>query len=239
MTASAATAADVRTLMRGWINDARVAQGLVGFRAWDDLDALATTRAGRIAATATLSHAAAGGNCGDALTAAGIPWSWYGEALGMSRATFGEVSARQIFDLWMGSGPHRDILLSPVDNYVGVGVAVASDGSTWMSLVATESPDHTPPVATNVSLVRSGTTLTFTWRGTDPLLQTHTAGIRSYDVHVRRGSNAWWVGANDTTSTKLVLTNRPHGYWFSFRVQAADRRGTLSPWTSAMRIWVP
>jgi hypothetical protein len=226
-------------MVRGWINDTRVAQGLVAFRAWDALDTLATARAGRIAATRTLSHEAAGGNCGDALTAAGIPWSWYGETLGMSPATFGETSARQIFDLWMGSTAHRDILMSAVDNYVGIGVAQSGDGSTWMSVVATESPDHTPPVATAVSLRRSGTTLTFTWRGTDPLLQTHTAGIRSYDVQVRKGSGAWWLAANDTTATSLMLGNRPHGYWFSFRVQAADRRGTLSPWTSTMRIWVP
>ena len=47
------------------------------------------------------------------------------------------------------------------------------------------------------------------------------------------------VQVNDTTSRSLTLGSRPRGHWYSFRVQAADRRGNLSKWTSATRIWVP
>jgi uncharacterized protein YkwD len=237
--AAAATASDVRAMLMGWLNADRVANGLVAYREWGAVDALATERAGRVAAAGVLSHDVAGGDVGNALDASGIPWSWYGEALGLSRATWGEEAARQVYDLWMASPPHHDILMSAVDNYVGIGIVEATDGSTWISLIATQSPDHTPPVAANVSLRRSGTTLTFTWRGSDPRLQTLTAGIRSYDVQVRRDNAAWWTLRNDTTATSATMANRPHGHWFSFRVQAADRRGTLSPWTSAIRIWVP
>ena len=76
----------------------------------------------------------------------------------MTGVTLSEAGARQIFDAWMASDPHRAILRSDVDNYAGLGVATATDGSMWVSLIATQSPDHTPPVASTVSLVRSGRT---------------------------------------------------------------------------------
>jgi hypothetical protein len=144
-----------------------------------------------------------------------------------------------VYDLWMASAPHHAILMSASNNYVGIGVAQAADGSTWMSLIATESPDHTAPVAANGSLRRSGTTITFTWTGHDVRLQSHTAGLRSFDVQMRRDGGAWRTIRNDTTATKAVLANRRRGHWFWFRVQAADRRGTLSPWTTPIRIWMP
>jgi len=236
---AAATPADVGAMVLDWLNADRVAGGLVAYRRWAALEELATERAGRVAAAGVLSHDVAGGNTGDALDARGIPWSWYGEALGMSRAAWGEDAARQVYDLWMSSAPHRDILMSATDNYVGIGVARAGDGSTWMSLIATESPDHTPPVAANGPLRRAGTTLTFSWSGTDPVLQSHTAGIRSFDVQWRRDDRPWALLRNDTTGTSLTLPGRKRGHWFWFRVQAADRRGTLSAWTPAIRIWVP
>jgi len=226
-------------MLLGWINADRESVGLVPWRGWGALDGLALDRADRIASSQTLSHAAAGGNVGEALDARSIAWSWYGEALGMTGATLSEASARQIFDAWMASDPHRAILRSDVDNYVGVGVASAADGSTWVSLVATQSPDHTPPVAASVSLRRVGLTITYTWRGTDPPLQTLGAGIRSFDVQIRRDDRSWRTIRNDTTSTSFVRPGAAHGHWYLFRVQAADRRGTLSAWTKPVRIWVP
>jgi len=229
----------MRAMVLGWLNADRVTNGLVVYRPWSALNDLATDRADRLAAAGVLSHDVAGGDVGSALDRRGIPWSWYGEALGLSRATWGAESARQVYDVWMGSPPHRAILLSAVDNYVGIGIARAADGSTWMSLIATESPDHTPPTAAIVSLRRSGTTLALTWRGADPRLQSHTAGLRSFDVQLRRDGGAWWTIRDNTTATSALLYHRRHAHWFSFRVQAADRRGTLSPWTSVIRIWMP
>jgi cysteine-rich secretory family protein len=237
--ASAATTTDVVAMVMGWLNTDRVANGLVPYREWRALDDLATQRADNVAAAGILSHDVAGGNVGDALDASGIPWEWYGEALGLSRLSLGEDAARQVYDAWMASAPHRDILMSNVDNYVGIGIAQSSDGSTWFSLIATESPDHTAPVAANVSLTRSGTTLTYRWNGHDVALQTNTAGLRGFNVVVQRDSGTWQYLRTGTTATSLSLGNRAHGHWYSFRVRAEDRRGTLSPWTAAIRIWVP
>ena len=74
-----------------WLAERRPCRhGLVAYRPWAAVDDLAAERAGRVAAAGVLSHDVAGGNVGDALDARGIPWSWYGEALGMSPATWGE-----------------------------------------------------------------------------------------------------------------------------------------------------
>jgi hypothetical protein len=125
-------------------------------------------------------------------------------------------------------------------NYVGVGFAYRSaSNTTYASVVFAESKDHTAAVAKNGTLSRTGTTVRFSWSGYDPRLQTHTAGLRSFDVLYRVDGGTWRTIRNDTTSTALTLYSRPHGHWYGFRVQAADRRGNLSRWTSAKRVWVP
>ena len=192
-----------------------------------------------MASKGQLTHNGLDGSACSAMSKRSIYWYRCGEDIGWTNANWGLASAKYIYNLWRHSPTHWALMMSSKFNYVGIGVAEATDGSTWISVIATQSPDHTPPVAANVSLRRSGTTLTFRWRGADPLLQTNTAGLRSFDVQMRRDRGAWLTLRNDTTSTSMVLRNRRRGHWFSFRVQAADRRGTLSPWTSAIRIWVP
>jgi uncharacterized protein YkwD len=238
--AAAATPADVASMLLGSMNADRVDRGLVGYRTWADLTALATERAGRMAAAHTLSHAAAGGNVGNTLDARGIGWMGYGEIIAMSGFPWGAEAAGNVYGLWWNSPAHRGIMQSATYNYVGIGVVQADDGTTWVSAVMTESIDHTVPVARNRSIsVRYRDDIVFRWSGADPRLQTHTAGIRSYDVRMRRDNGSWKRIRNDTTATSLVLKDRLHRHWFTFRVQAKDRRGNLSPWTSEIRVWVP
>lgn len=192
-----------------------------------------------MAATATLSHTAAG-SLGASLTARGIPRYAYGEIIGMSNATWGSPAVSRIYSMWKASPSHAPLMFSARYNYVGAGFAYrSSNGTTWASVVFSESPDHTRPIAVNVAIRVSGTSVSFRWRGYDPRLQTHTAGLRSFDVQYRRDNGAWTTIRNDTTTTSLLLTGRARGHWYSFRVQAADQRGNLSAWTSARRAWVP
>jgi len=223
----------------GWLNRDRVAKGLRPLRAWPALASLAGTRAGRMAATGTLSHAAAGGNVGTALTSAGIRWYGFGEIIGTSGYPWGSQAAANLYSMWKNSPTHHAIMFSASYNYVGAGIVRASNGSTWASIVFTESVDHTRPVARNGALTAVGTTVRFGWSGYDPLLQTHTAGLRGFNVQYRVDSGAWHLIRNLTTSTSLGLSGRAHRHYYSFRVQAADRRGNLSAWTAAKRIWVP
>jgi hypothetical protein len=176
---------------------------------------------------------------GNALDANGIPWLGYGEIIGMSGFAWGADAVANIHKLWLDSSGHRAIMLSAGYNYVGIGVALADDGTTWVSAIMTESPDHTLPSARNGSIsVRNRDDVVFRWSGGDPRLQTHTAGLHSFDVLARKDGGAWIKVRNDTTATSLKLANRAHGHWWTFRVRAKDRRGNVSKWTSDIRIWV-
>jgi uncharacterized protein YkwD len=237
--ATASTAEDMEALILGRMNDDRDAQGLVRYRSWSALDGLANDRAQRMADLNKLSHDAAGGDIGAAFDALGIKWFGFGEIIGVSGYPWGSESALNIYGLWKGSSPHRAIMFSNSYNYVGIGVVQDAKGNTWVSAVFAESVDHTAPVAKRGSLTRSGTTLYIRWSGYDPRLQTHTAGLRSFDLQLKRDNGTWRVVRDNTTATSARLANRLHGHWYTLRVQAADHRGTLSSWTSEQRIWVP
>lgn len=239
-TAATSTADSMAASVLSWLNRDRAARGLVPLRSWTALRALATDRATRMASLGTLSHAAGGGNVGTALTARGIQWYGFGDIIGASGYTWGSQAASNIYGLWTGSSTHRSIMFSARYNYVGVGLAYRSaTGTTYASVVFAESVDHTPAAARNGTLSRSGTTVRFAWSGYDPRLQTHTAGLRSFDIQYRVDGGTWRTIRNDTTATALSLSDRPRGHWYGFRVQAADRRGNLSRWTTESRIWVP
>jgi Cysteine-rich secretory protein family len=222
------------------LNRDRKARGLAPLRRWGPVNRVATERAGNMAGSNTLSHDAAGGDVGNILTNAGIQWFGFGEIIGSTNATWGRQSANYIYKLWKASSYHRSVMFSRSYNYIGVGFARRSkNGTTWASIVFTDSRDHTRPVAKNGSLARSGTTITFRWAGHDRRLQRRTAGLKSFDVQMRRDNGTWRTIRDNTTATKLTLRHRKHGHYFWFRVQSQDRRGNLSKWTKPVRVWVP
>lgn len=235
---AAVTAGDVSSMILASVNGHRAGGGLVAYRSWGPLVDLATQRAQRMAASRTLSHTAAGGNVGTALDARGLDWMGYGEAIGMTGWSWGREAADSLVSMWMNSSGHRALLMSSDFNYIGIGVARASDGSTWASIVLTESVDHTAPVASIVSLARDGTKLTLTWDGSDPRLQTHTAGLRDWDVRIRRTGKPWRTLRAGITETSLTINRKP-GLTYRFKVRARDQRGNLSKWTTAAKIQVP
>jgi len=222
------------------MNRDRNARGLTSYRRWSQLTEMAQERATRMASRNTLSHDAAGPNIGDDFTARGIPWYSYGEIIGVSGYAWGNQAASKIYAMWKASAPHAAIMFSSHFNYIGVGFAYrASSNTTWASIVFAESKDHTPPVAQTVGISRSGTTIVFRWSGRDRRLQSHTAGLRSFDVQYRVDDGAWRTIRNDTTATSLTLRDRARGHAYRFRVQAKDHRGNLSEWTSARSIRIP
>jgi len=237
--AGASTATDMAAQIVRSMNADRVARGLVPYRSWTATTKLATDRAARMASRNTLSHTAAGGNVGSALTSRGIQWYSYGEAIGATGYPYGSKAASHLYSMWKGSSAHRALLFSARFNYVGVGIVYkSSTRTTWASVIFTESRDHTGAIASNGTLGQKGDTITFAWSGHDPRLQTHTAGLRSFDVQYRIDGGIWRTLRNDTTATSLTLSDRPRGT-YGFRVQAADRRGTLGRWTSEVRVAVP
>jgi hypothetical protein len=79
----------------------------------------------------------------------------------------------------------------------------------------------------------------WTWRGSDPLLQTRTAGLRDFTVQQRTDQGTWVTVASNTTKTARSVSNRTGGHWYGLRVRARDRAGNVGQWSAELRIWVP
>ena len=237
--ASADTAFDMEKQILSLMNQDRVAAGLVGRRRDRGLASVAGKRAARMASRRVLSHSAAGPSLSYELSVNGIQFYTWGEAIGMSSYPWGYRSAAHLYKMWKGSAPHRALMMSTGYNYVGVGVARASNGSTWASIVFSDSSDHTGAVGRNVSVSRSGTTVSYAWAGADVRLQKRTAGLRSFDVQYRVDGGTWRKIRDNTTARGLDLADRDRGHWYGFRVQAADQRGNLGSWSSEAKVWVP
>lgn len=237
--AASTTATTTEALLRSWINRDRAAAGLVPLRADHDLAVIAGRRATRMADTNTLSHTVAG-SLRSQLAARDVQWFAYAEDIGYSTAGWAKRSAAAIYRMWLDSPPHRAVIMSRTLNYVGVGLAYrSSNGRTFASLVATESRDHTGARARFTAASLTGDDVRWAWSGADVRLQTHTAGLRDFDVQYRVGSGSWRTIRNDTTSTAVTLRDRPGGRWYGLRVRATDRRGNIGGWTTERRVWVP
>lgn len=242
-TSDASVAASMAAALLARLNRDRAARGLRPLRSETRHVRTATERAGRMAATGTLSHSI-GGDLGTELTSAGIRWFQYGEDIGTVGAAWGAPAADMLYDLWRASPAHWSAMMSDRFAYVGIGVARrTTDGTTWASLVFTESPDVTPPVTRMTSaravVTSAGTAAVYAWRGADPLLQTHTAGFRDFDVAYRVDAGSWRVIRAASTTTSMTLALRPHGHSYWVRVRGRDRAGNVSAWSPAVRVVVP
>jgi hypothetical protein len=105
--------------------------------------------------------------------------------------------------------------------------------------VLTESKDRTGARATMAKVSVSGDDVRWTWRGTDPALQSHTAGLRDFAVQQRTDRGGWVTVSTATTSTARSAVNRAPGHWYGLRVRARDRAGNVGPWSPELRVWVP
>ena len=237
--ARAATTASVGAQLVTWINEARVARGLKALRVDPRLSSLATERAQRLADAGLLSHSYPG-DIGSQLDARGIWWYRYGEVLAWSSATFGTESAWHMFQGWRNSPSHWTLLMSDDYNYLGPGVAIRqANGATYASVLLGELDDITPPVPRMLVASRSGTSVTWWYKGWEPPLQTRTAGLRDFEVQYRMDDGSWRTIRSWTTATSVKLTGRWWGHWHGLRIRARDRRGNVSAWTPEMRVWVP
>lgn len=235
--AQAATVGAVESGILTLINQNRAAGGLAPYRSDLREVSLAEYRAGVMAATHTMSHTVAGClSC--ELTARGI--QWYSEGESIAWTSYSSDSAAAYFvKIWMSDSIHRALLMSAKFNYVGVGVAFGSGGTTWTSVVLTESADHTRPYAWITAKSRVGSKVAWSWSGADVRLQTHTAGLRNYDVEYRVGYGTWTFIKSWTTSTYLALYSRPSGHYYGIRVRSRDWAGNVGYWSAESRIWVP
>jgi uncharacterized protein YkwD len=237
--ASAAVGASMEGSLRSWINRDRAGHGLRALRVDMRLDALSGERASWMAAKGQLTHDGLDGSACDAMTKRSIYWYGCGEDIGFTTASWGTSSAAFLYDLWRHSPAHWALMMSSRFNYFGVGVARRSNGSTYAAIVFLEGPDHTQPIARMRTRTVTGRNIKFTWSAKDIRLQTHTAGIKNYNVELRVDNGAYVQIRTATQKTSLSLLNRARGHWYSVRVQARDKRGNLSAWSHGLRAWVP
>ena len=234
---SAATTLDPAQRLMATINASRAAMGLVPLRADSRLWAIAGERAGRLAAGGVLTHDAAGPLTVE-LAARVVRWFGYGEVIAYASGTPG-IASGTIFGMWAASSAHWPLLMSGKFNYIGVGLVEASSGVTFASVVMTESPDRTGARATVTGAVVSANDIRWSWRGWDPPLQTHTAGLRDFTLQLRRDRDAWVTIGSGLTTTARSTLDRARGHWYGARVRARDRAGNVGPWSREFRVWLP
>jgi uncharacterized protein YkwD len=234
---AASTATDMEARLLSSINAERARRGLLALRLHGGLVDYSGDRASTMASSGVMKHPSC---LSCQLTNLGIQWYSNGEAISYTTWPWGTQAADSIFKGWMGSTFHKALLMSSKFNYIGLGVAYRSSAhQTFAAAVLTESKDSTKPWAKMASSKRSGDTVAWTWSGADTRLQTHTAGLKNYDVQYRIGSGTWSTIRSATTNTSLSLANRLGGHYYGLRVRARDNRDYLSSWSAEVRIWVP
>ncbi len=234
----AGTAETMESHLVGWINSSRAKLGLHALRVHPGLTQLAGDRAATMARTGVLSHTIAGClSC--SLSARGIQWYSDGEVIAENTYPWGDQSALALFNWWKGSSMHWGLLMSRTFNYLGVGVGYrSSNRMTFGSVVLTESVDQTRGWSHMASGSASGTTVAWSWSGGDLWLQTHTAGLRNFDVEYRLDYGTWSLIRSGTTARSLSLTGRANGHHYSVRVRSRDWRGNVSGWSAEISVWV-
>jgi hypothetical protein len=219
----------------GMINVARGDHGLKPLRVGNRIWSIAGTRAGRMAASNVLSHTVAG-SLKSQIGSKGVPWYAYGEDIGYTTMAKGQAAIQHLFKMWKASPEHWRLMMSSTYNYIGIGLAYrSSNHRTYGSLVFTESPDLTDARVAMDWVGHDGGAATWSWHGWDPILQTHLAGLKSYDVQTRVDSGTWHTVAYRSTSTSRAWTGLANGHSYWMRVRARDKAGNVGPW-SEMRL---
>jgi hypothetical protein len=237
VSATASTATDAERQIMASVNRARADRGLVPLRSDYRLWILAGERATAMANAQILSHGIAG-SLSATLTGRAIQWYGHGEVIAWTSASRA-TSAGELFRMWATSPSHWALLTSSSFNYLGIGLAYTSSGLTYGSIVLTESKDRTGARAYMVDASVSGDDVHWTWRGSDPPIQTHTAGFRDFTVQQRTDGGDWVTVKSSTTSTSRTASNRAGGHSYGLRVRARDRAGNVGPWSAELRVWVP
>lgn len=234
---AASTADTMEAQLLKWVNDARAQRSLKPLRLHSGLVDLAGDQAAKMVSSGKMQHLSC---LSCTFTNRGIQYYSVGEIVAYTTYPWGDQAAQSIFNGWKGSSSHWSLLMSSKFNYVGFGVAYRSSShTTFAAGELSESKDRTKPWAKMTRATRSGTTVSFSWGGADTWLQTHTAGLKNYDVQYRVGSGSWTTIRSGTTATSLSLGSRAHDHYYGLRVRARDNLGIVSSYSAEMRVWVP
>ncbi len=227
------SAAETSALTR--INDQRASRGLVRLRLDSRLAALARERAVYMAENDLLSHTHAGGQAvWDLMSAQGIAWYGAGEIIALNSTSALTSSAATAVKSWLGSAPHKAIMLSTQYNYIGMGVAVSpTTGRRYWAGVFMKGPDRTgawvkiTSVAKSVASAKTAKVV-IRWTGADTRLQVLTSGLARYETQRRVDGGAW--SATTVTGTRSTTKWWARHHVYQFRIRAVDKAGNPGSW---------
>ena len=237
--ADAMTISQAELAMVDALNVDRTTRGLVPVRIDSRLMAIARGRSADMAAKDYFSHTQPDGrNVFDILTAKKITWYGAGEIIAWNNYPTLETSVAAANNQWLNSPGHKAIVVSTSYNYVGVGLALGTNGKKLWTAVYMRGPDLTgaKAKAATPSITNGATSdlkrVTVTWSGGDVPLQVLTSGFHSYQVQRRVDGGAWkivWIGTTRKSMTLDLATN----HTYEFRVAARDKAGNWGAWSLA------
>jgi uncharacterized protein YkwD len=137
--AASTTAAGLEASIAKQIAKARSSLGLKAYGVDPALAELAGQRARKLADAQRLSHSLPG-DLRTQLVAAGVDMTGWGEAIGYTFDPWGPDVATTLFRMWRDSSVHWGLITSRSYDRIGVGVARASNGTTYAAIVFIDSP---------------------------------------------------------------------------------------------------
>jgi hypothetical protein len=233
------TISEAELAMVDALNVDRTTRGLVPVRVDSRLMAIARARSVDMATKDYFSHTQPDGrNVFDMISALKITWYYAGEIIAWNNSPTLETSIAAANTGWLNSPKHKAIVVSTSVNYVGVGLALGSNGKKIWTAVYMKGPDRTGARATTATpTITAGATaaskrVTVTWSGADVKLQVLTSGFHSFQVQRRVDGGAWtmvWIGTTRTSMTLDLAAN----HTYEFRVAARDKVGNWGAWSLA------
>jgi cysteine-rich secretory family protein len=235
--ASSASISTNESTMVTLLNKDRTSHGLVAVRTDSRLMTIARARSVDMASKGYFSHTQPDGrNIFDILSDNNITWYAAGENIAWNTYSLSQTTS-VANSQWMNSSGHRAIILSSNYNYVGVGLAQASNGRFYWTAVFMKGPDRTGAKASvGSATVTTGTTSAtrrarISWTGADIRLQVLTAGFHYFTVERSVDGGAWtriWSATTLTAGTFTVAI----GHRTEFRISAVDKKGNRGTWVT-------
>ena len=232
---STAEAMDAQILVS--INQARAGLHLQPLRLDARLISWANARSAWMAARGVLTHTSFDGSPCNLYDVMRISWYQCGEAIADTTAVPGPTGASALYTLWRNSPDHYALITSTTFNYIGIGVTYRpANRTTYSSILFLEGPDRTMPIPSWTSVSLTGRTVHWGWTAYDPILQSHLAGVRNYDVELSVNHGAWGLLRSASTGVSCTMPDRVPGSTWALRVRARDAAGNVSRWLTSATI---
>jgi uncharacterized protein YkwD len=243
-------------------NQARASAGRRALR-WDsELGSIARSRSKDMIDRGYFSHeiAGSGRHVWDLMGDRGYCYRLAGENIGWNQYWPDGEETAQIQQAFMASAGHRENLLGPDWDVVGIGAYKGTDGKAMWTVVfadkcgavaastsapssattaSAKKPTVTVPttpgprlVGTLTSIRQAGRTVTWRWAALDANSRT-TRSACSFDVLYRDNAAPWKYLRTRTPARSISIARRTPGHTYTVRVRPRDCSGKAGSWSTA------